>query len=687
MDAQELDDEAFGRLDAVKDVKLDMQSVDYATDQELANFKIMSESVYDVECYSNLFYIAFKHLQSGKVYDFELSPGATFNPQKLLWVMKRFKLISFNGRKYDIHMLCAALLGYNNEELKNLSDRIIREEMNTFAVEREFKLRERVQKRYGLDVEKIDHVDIIEVCPLSASLKIYGGRVHARRMQDLPYPVDAILTYEEAQYVKNYCANDLENTELLFTNLSKQLELRETLGFEYRQDLRSKSDAQIAEAVIGSEIKAITGRYPKRPEFSEGGSVRYIMPHFIRFNDPKLQRLANEIALAKFPLSASGNPKWPEGLGEKLSDDNGNLKKDKDGRHVWGIHTRIGDTVYRMGMGGLHSSEKVAAHIADEDTVIADHDVESYYPRIIINQGLYPKQLGKTFLTVFERIVDKRVKAKRSGDKTTSDSLKIVINGTFGKLGSRYSIIFSPDLLAQVTLSGQLSLLMLVERLEAAGISVISANTDGIVLKLSKSMLPTRDAIIAQWEKDCGYITEETRYVALYSRDVNNYIALKQGYDKESGWLPSVGGVKFKGEYSNPWADGNSIFRFHKNPEATICVEAVSAFLTDRTPVAETIRACQDMRKFVVVQAVRGGCHKDGAYLGKAVRWYYSRSTVSPISRMNGNKVPVSDGAMPIMDMDGSMKPDINYAWYIDRCQSMLQSLGALTKKGPATLF
>lgn len=60
-------------------------------------------------------------------------------------------------------------------------------------------------------------------------------------------------------------------------------------------------------------------------------------------------------------------------------------------------------------------------------------------------------------------------------------TFKIVLNGTFGKLGSKYSFLYSPNLMIQVTITGQLALLMLIEALEAAGISVVSANTDGIV--------------------------------------------------------------------------------------------------------------------------------------------------------------------------------------------------------------
>src|SRR3546814_14028970 len=61
----------------------------------------------------------------------------------------------------------------------------------------------------------------------------------------------------------------------------------------------------------------------------------------------------------------------------------------------------------------------------------------------------------------------------RSGNKPVADSLKIVINGSFGKFGSKYSILYAPNFLTQTTLTGQLSILLLIEMLEMAGIHEI----------------------------------------------------------------------------------------------------------------------------------------------------------------------------------------------------------------------
>lgn len=659
-----------------------MKPVDYMTDEELFATPTGSVFVYDIECYRNFFYIAFRCIKTKKVVDFEISPDTTYNRTKLRWMLWRFCFVGFNSRNYDIFMLLRSLDEFiTNEELKDMSDDIIKNELTYFDI----------QKKYKIEIPAINHIDLIEVAPLSASLKTYGGRLHSKRMQDLPFPEWAVLSYDDAQFVKNYCANDLELTEDMLFGLTEQLSLRETMGREYNLDLRSKSDAQVAEAVIGKELAKLTGHYPKKPTIKPGTLFRYQVPEFIKFQTPQLQKALEDIRGALFEVSFGGESKWPDGLGEIELGDNGKPKKKTDGSgFIWSIPVRMGSSVYRVKMGGLHSSEKSISHVADDETVISDHDVESYYPRIILNQGIYPQHLGPAFLDVFGKIVDRRVHAKRTGDKITADSLKITINGTFGKLGSKYSIIYAPDLLLQVTISGQLCLLMLIEMFELNGISVISANTDGIVIKLKKSQLALRDQIIKHWEGVTQFVTEETRYLAVYSRDVNNYIAVKQKFDKDrKQWLAEADGCKFKGAFANPWADEKAkIFRFHKNPEATICIEAASAYITKGTPVAETILASRDITKFVNVRAVKGGGHKDGVYLGKVVRWYYAEGDFTAIHYVgSGNKVPKTEGATPVMDLPEHFPNDVNFGWYIKETTEILTKIGCFAKKESAPLF
>ncbi len=645
-------------------IRLALRPVEFMTDEELMSVPAGSVFVFDVECYVNFFYIAFKCLSNGKYVAFEQSPDCKLNETKLLWMLWRFCIVSFNGRNYDLPMITLAIKGATCEELKQASDFIIKENNTPFAFE----------KAYKVQIPKYNHIDLIEVAPLQGSLKLYAGRLHCERMQDLPFPENHVLTAEDAEVIRPYCCNDLSNTELLFNELAPEVKLRIEMSEEYGVDLRSKSDAQVAEAVINSELQKVLGYYPRKPTISEGTILQYNLPPFISYRSQQLRDMLQVVLNARFELDGLGSPIMPKAL-EKLS-------------------VSIGNSVYKLGMGGLHSNEKKAAHVATDEIIIADNDVESFYPRIILNQRLFPSHLGEAFLQVYETIVNTRIhakaeaaKAKKSGDKaaakrwkTIADSLKITINGSFGKLGNKYSTLYAPQLMLQVTITGQLVLLMLIEMLNDAGIDVISGNTDGIVSKYHKSRHAEVRAIIAEWEQRTAFKTEETRYSAVYSRDVNTYIAVKvDGGDADARFLDERLGCKTKGAFSERGSALNSILS--KNPETLICIDAVLEFIKNKQSVEKTVKECRDIRRFVAVKNVKGGGEKNGQYLGKVVRWYYPKGEAGHISYViSGNKVGKTDGARPLMDLPAEFPDDVNYDWYINEAVEMLYDCGYYQK-------
>ena len=234
-----------------------------------------------------------------------------------------------------------------------------------------------------------------------------------------------------------------------------------------------------------------------------------------------------------------------------------------------------------------------------------------------------------------------------------ADSFKIVVNGTFGKTGSPYSILYAPDLMIQVTLTGQLALLMLIDSFDQNKFEVVSGNTDGIVVKCPRGREKAMRTVIERWQRRTGFNMESTRYAGLYSRDVNNYIAI--GHD---------GVVKIKGCFAYG--------KRQKNPEYDVCTDALIAYLKDGTPTEETIRNCKDIRKFLSVRRVNGGAVKNDEYIGKTVRWYYSTTEKGTINyKTNGNKVPQSDNAKPLMTLPSEFPNDVDHAWYVEKCKSM----------------
>lgn len=587
--------------------------------------------VIDTEVYKDYFLLCAKQLSDGKVRYFEMYSGAKLDNKAIRAMMRRQTTISFNGLNYDLPIISAALKGWDNAAIKRLSDKIIKSGYPSWKVCRD----EQIEVPASWD-----HIDLMEVSPGRVSLKIYGGRMHAPKLQDLPIAPEDSIDSSLRSIMREYCINDLDTTEMLYRTLEKAIALRAEMSQQYGMDLRSKSDAQIAETVIKSELSSLTGEQYQAPKLAENYTFRYIDPQIITFKTPQLKRVFKAIVYELFQMGTTGSvamPTW--------------LRNNK---------IQIGNASYQMGIGGLHSCESAQFIRCAEDEMLSDWDVASYYPNIILQQRLAPKSLGAPFLKVYQSIVERRLEAKKSGDKVVADTLKIAVNGSFGKLGSKYSALYAPDLLIQTTLTGQLALLMLIERLEEAGVRVVSANTDGIVIHHKKDLSSAVQQIMWDWMLDTSYSLERTDYAAIASRDVNNYVAVKHdGTAKGKGCFASGG--------------------LQKNPDQIIVYEAVAAYIATGEPINKTITQCGDITKFCTVRQVKGGAKWRGELLGKAVRFYLATSTASEECihySINNNRVPKSAGARPLMQLPDTFPDDVDYRAYLVAAEKLLCEVG-----------
>lgn len=591
------------------------------------------EVIFDLEIYPNFFLIGFMDSTTGKFMFHSMDEEQDFDREEVLNFCKNVVLVGFNSVNFDIPVLSYAMSGASNEELKRMVSEIILQNESGRNCLKSRKVKEL----------KLNHFDLMEVAPLQASLKIYGARLHTEELQDLPFDPEKFLNPAQKAITEYYCAKDLRATLALRQKLTKEIALREKLSMEYRMDLRSKSDAQIAEATIVQTLKSQYGVFIRRPELIEGRRYHYNLPSFLKFKTGHLQNIAEFLKETSFHVMEYGRIATPKEM-EKLI-------------------INLGNQNYKFGIGGLHSMEKRVIHRADEETNLYYVDATSYYPATILNQRLYPEQLTPSFLDVYRGFVERRIQAKRAGDDSTANSLKITINGSYGKFGNMYSSLYSPQLLIQVTISGQLSLLYLIEKLETNGIEVISANTDGVSIKPKRSQVPLMQELIKEWERETGYTMEGTEYSMICSRDVNNYIS-----------MTTAGKFKSKGVFTRA--------SLSKNPTNDVCIDAIENYIRENKPVEETIRTCTDIRQFLTVKKVSGGAvkvwDKDNIeYLGKSVRWYYGFDTPGRIVyAKNGNKVSRTEGAKPLMSLPKTLPDDIDYDWYVRETYKMLESAG-----------
>ena len=608
----------------------------------------MSMITCDVENYPNYFLIYFRDIDNGNVAYYSMYNNEYSSPNIVQAVRSMLELctnITFNGRSYDMPLITLFLQGANNHELFKAGKDIIENRLMPWDFER----------KYSVEIPEWDHIDLIDVAFGVASLKIYGARLGTRKLQELPIHHNNLIMEHECRPLTDYCGNDNEVTAELYFELKDAIDLRVAMSAEYGIDLRSKSDAQIAEHVIKSEYKKRTGQKLGRPEAES--SYLYHAPHFVQFETEQMHELLTTCQGVAFNISAKGAVLMPKELNKQIA---------------------VGDKKYKMGIGGLHSVDKGGSYYACGEYELIDIDVTSYYPNIILNAGFEPVHIGSIFTDIYSDILKRRIKLKRQlgemkkldkNAKSTpeyraidnaQESLKIVVNGLFGKFGNRYSAVYSPDLMFHTTVTGQLCLFMLIEQFKLAEIQVVSANTDGITVLVHKSAKATLDHIVKQWEATTAFNMEYVYYKSIHFRDVNNYFAVTLNDEAKGKGIFAKDGIR-------------------KNPAHAIVRDACMAKVLHDTEPYETIYAAKDIAKFLEVRKVTGGAVKDGEPLGASIRWYISNESDTPINyAKNGNKVASSEGGVPMMDLpaNGVFPSDLDYQWYIDRADDVLVDIG-----------
>lgn len=618
-----------------------------------------------------------KIIETGETFSFwHHKRGHTAKLEKLL---QRDDLtwVGFNSENFDRPLIAAAIMGHDEGDLKLIAQRIIEDQMRSWQTYRQFKI----------DFIEYDHIDLIETAPgVMISLKTYAGRMGYPTMVDLPFHHDKDLTPAQCKVLERYCLNDLGVTEALFQRLQTEIELRIQLGEEYGIDLRSKSDAQCAEAILKKQVGITNGeKFVPR-------AVQYQAPDFIRTDSPLINGLIEAVESTEFKINrGNGSPELPEFLQEPI---------------------QLNEGIYKFGLGGLHSQHDTKLYLeATETQLLSDFDVASYYPNIMMKAGLIPNlggNKGEIFLNEYQHIYDRRMVAKHANNKQVSNSLKILLNGTFGKLGSLYCSFYSPDLMLAVTLTGQLNLLCLIHELEQIkSVKVKSANTDGILVAYPPKQRDKILKVIAKNAKRTGFEYEETPYAKIAMKDVNNYLA-----------ITTKGKVKAKGLYASNNPKVNPLYLM-KNPTMQVCADACAVYLADGTSPESYIKACSRMEDFVAIRNVKGGGgvqHKKieliddwfeiepsrwfyddmttkpvkrksrppprevgvgGTPFGRVARWYMTTQSLPPITYVgSGNKVPKTEGAKLCLTLPANLPKDLDIDWYVREAYDMLADMG-----------
>lgn len=534
----------------------------------------------------------------------------------LYWLQQKADYFGYNNKKYDRLMLSALLMYYNQFDkpsklitfLYETSQRVIRSSNNDTLWTDNFTsliLRNNVAFR-DLDLFQIFRLDHYHKSLKQTSINIkwynlkeytmppigdldrhyYHERLpEAKGMTDRELNIhyrnvfERFIPKEYLNEMADYNDNDVYIVAELIRMNQEEVLLRYRISEEYKVDVYSASRSTIADKVIVKLYSKFTGLHPKA---------------FIDTKTIRRKILVSEILSDKIAFST------PE-LNDILSDIRSLTLRGEKGEFDREF-TFMG-TSYTIATGGLHSNEIPAVYVENSDSIIVDRDVASYYPNMIRSLKVCQKHLiPKAWFRIADTIVDERLEHKhlakdksldvmeRDKHATAAACLKIVANaGIFGKMGSEKSFLCDKKAMYQVTINGQLFLLMLIEKLELAGIHVISANTDGIVTIVPRELEQTADDICHWWEKHLGLELEFTYYTKYVTEGVNSYLTVKRG-----------GSSKFKGRM-NPKMFLEDLSKGYNSP---IVAKCVTEYFINGTPVMETLRNAKSILDFCRAQNV-----------------------------------------------------------------------------------
>lgn len=373
----------------------------------------------------------------------------------------------------------------------------------------------------------------------------------------------------------------------------------------------------------------------------------------------------------------------------------------------------IGKTVYNLATGGLHSKDipmeiwsttewngvyrSSTGEIIDKPVdsrlyTILHFDIASYYPSIMAYYGVAPAHMVKSaFRNLIQWMKDTRVTVKHS-DEAIVDGiprdvlalvLKIVINSIYGKFGFENGPLYDRLATLQVTINGQLMMLMLCEELEANGIRIISANTDGIMVKVYEDQVETFNAISKDWQERTGMSADSDVLHCLIARDVNNYIAQFRVKDKKTGELKLED--ELKGTF-NPLMYLNDLQKGYSMP---IVSKAVYDYFINHVPVMDTLKAATNILDFCMTQNVGKNFHiiqrrvinnevVDEVYQ-RYVRFYVANNghVLMKVHNISGQKERFAAGTVVQICNSLDDTPielrNIDYGYYYRECMKIIE--------------
>ncbi len=426
--------------------------------------------------------------------------------------------VGYNIAGYDQYIIKGILLGFNPKEI------------NDFII---------VDKRKGWEFSTLFNkmpliiYDTIPAIPVSLKVLegFLGNSIHET---SVPFDIDRKLTEKELQETIKYCRFDVYNTIDVFIRKKNEFDSQLALVKTFNLPLSylGKTQAQLAAIILGAKKKSL--------------------------RDEWAIRLPNTLQLGKYKRVGD----W------FLNPDNH--------QYDCKLVTDICGLEHTIAWGGIHAGVSKFQYKCKPDEVILDVDVDQLYPTLMIVYGLLSRAVSQP--EKFKGILETSLRLKAEGKKKEREPYKRICNITYGAEGDKFNPMYDPLHRNLVCVFGQVLIIDLLDKVEDL-IQLLQSNTDGIFVKLKKKDVPEFKRRVEEWEKRTGLKMSYDEFNAMYAKDVNNYIAVREdgSYHAKGAYVKELSPL----DYDLP-----------------IVNEAVKNYFLFGTPVEQTVMDCNDFIKF-----------------------------------------------------------------------------------------
>ncbi len=467
---------------------------------------------YDVEVFPNLFLVNWKFAGSKTVVRM-INP----TPQEIEGLMK-FRLVGFNCRRYDNHIIYARLMGYTNEQLYNLSQKIISSEKKVKS-----------NNCFFGEAYNVSYTDVYDFCSKKQSLKKWEIELGIHH-QELGLPWDQPVPESMWQKVAEYCDNDVIATEVVFNARKADFIARQILAKLAGGTVNDTTNTLSAKIIFGNN------KHPQDQfQYRDMGDVSQIDELPFTMGEPEYDQYT--------AFDKKGRPIFP---GYKFENGKSTYRGEE-----------VGEGGYVYAEPGMYGN-------------VALLDIASMHPSSIIAEELF----GKIYTKRFKEIRDARLAikhhdfdaARKMLDGALSEylddiergtawftaedlaqALKIVINMVYGMTSAGFENPFRDNRNKDniVAKRGALFMVNLKHEVQKRGFTVAHIKTDSIKIP---DATPEIIQFVMEYGKMYGYIFE---HEATYDRMclVNNAVYIAKYKDGKHAGEWTATGTQFQIPY------------------------------------------------------------------------------------------------------------------------------------------